>query len=216
MCATVASSRSSQRIRGSRHDRAGRPKSHAARRLRRCRPRRRPRLRRRLLRLRMLPPRLDAAGVRHRARERARAAAPHRLPHHAAGLRHRVGARHGLARRPLLADPPRPLRRADRLLGQHAAAIRRAASPRAGAAGPVDPRDASRRNMPASAGASSSRPPARAGCRSAAATAAATRAPGFGGPGIGSIPDALGIAGASSADIGVGLGFSSGSVYDGY
>lgn len=39
---------------------------------------------------------------------------------------------------------------------------------------------------------------------------------GYGGGGIGSIPDALGIAGASSADIGVGLGFSSGSVYDGY
>lgn len=38
---------------------------------------------------------------------------------------------------------------------------------------------------------------------------------GYGG-GIGSIPDALGIAGASSADIGVGLGFSRGSVYDGY
>ena len=34
--------------------------------------------------------------------------------------------------------------------------------------------------------------------------------------GIGSIPDALGITGASSADIGVGLGFSSGSIYDGY
>jgi len=50
--------------------------------------------------------------------------------------------------------------------------------------------------------------------------------PGFGGhgggpfgaigAGIGSIPDAVGIAGASSADIGVGLGFSQGSVYDGY
>lgn len=39
---------------------------------------------------------------------------------------------------------------------------------------------------------------------------------GYGGPGVGSIPDALGIAGASSADIGVGLGFSRGSVYDGY
>lgn len=35
-------------------------------------------------------------------------------------------------------------------------------------------------------------------------------------PLIGSIPDAVGIAGASSADVGVGLGFSSGSVYDGY
>ncbi|MDP4024399.1 hypothetical protein Q8W71_17375 [Methylobacterium sp. NEAU 140] len=32
----------------------------------------------------------------------------------------------------------------------------------------------------------------------------------------GSIPDALGIAGASSADIGVALGFSTGSIYDGY
>ena len=39
------------------------------------------------------------------------------------------------------------------------------------------------------------------------------RTAGFGG---GSIPDALGIAGASSADIGVGLGFSTGSLYDGY
>ena len=39
---------------------------------------------------------------------------------------------------------------------------------------------------------------------------------GYGGPRFGSIPDALGIAGASSADIGVGLGFSSGSIYDGY
>lgn len=38
---------------------------------------------------------------------------------------------------------------------------------------------------------------------------------GYGG-GIGSIPDAIGITGASSADIGVGLGFSRGSVYDGY
>ncbi|AWN36123.1 hypothetical protein [Methylobacterium radiodurans] len=39
-----------------------------------------------------------------------------------------------------------------------------------------------------------------------------------GGPGplVGSIPDALGIAGASAADIGVGLGLSRGSVYDGY
>ncbi|WP_026597126.1 hypothetical protein [Methylobacterium sp. 77] len=33
---------------------------------------------------------------------------------------------------------------------------------------------------------------------------------------VGSIPDAFGITGASSADIGVGLGFSSGSIYDGY
>ena len=46
-------------------------------------------------------------------------------------------------------------------------------------------------------------------------------APGFGGPGygplgFGSIPDALGIAGASSADVAVGLGFSQGSIYDGY
>ena len=40
---------------------------------------------------------------------------------------------------------------------------------------------------------------------------------GYGGDiGIGSIPDAVGITGASSADIGVGLGFSSGSIYDGY
>jgi hypothetical protein len=36
------------------------------------------------------------------------------------------------------------------------------------------------------------------------------------GPAVGSIPDAFGIAGASSADIGVGLGFSRGSIYDGY
>lgn len=46
-------------------------------------------------------------------------------------------------------------------------------------------------------------------------------APAFGGPGygplgVGSIPDALGIAGASSADVAVGLGFSQGSIYDGY
>ncbi|GJE28946.1 hypothetical protein [Methylobacterium organophilum] len=48
--------------------------------------------------------------------------------------------------------------------------------------------------------------------------------PAYGGPGpigaigagIGSIPDAIGIAGASSADVAVGLGFSTGSVYDGY
>ncbi|GEP10481.1 hypothetical protein [Methylobacterium gnaphalii] len=33
---------------------------------------------------------------------------------------------------------------------------------------------------------------------------------------VGSIPDAVGITGASSADVGVGLGFSSGSIYDGY
>ena len=43
------------------------------------------------------------------------------------------------------------------------------------------------------------------------------RAAGYGGgPLVGSIPDALGIAGASSADLGVGLGFSTGSQYDGY
>lgn len=42
--------------------------------------------------------------------------------------------------------------------------------------------------------------------------------PGTFGPSlaVGSIPDAFGITGASSADIGVGLGFSSGSIYDGY
>lgn len=40
--------------------------------------------------------------------------------------------------------------------------------------------------------------------------------PGYGPLGVGSIPDALGIAGASSADVAVGLGFSQGSVYDGY
>lgn len=39
---------------------------------------------------------------------------------------------------------------------------------------------------------------------------------GFGGPVVGSIPDAFGVTGASSADIGVGLGFSQGSIYDGY
>lgn len=39
---------------------------------------------------------------------------------------------------------------------------------------------------------------------------------GYGGPVVGSIPDAFGITGASSADIGVGLGFSRGSIYDGY
>ncbi|MDP4005438.1 hypothetical protein [Methylobacterium sp. NEAU K] len=38
----------------------------------------------------------------------------------------------------------------------------------------------------------------------------------YGGPVVGSIPDAMGITGASSADIGVGLGFSTGSRYDGY
>lgn len=42
--------------------------------------------------------------------------------------------------------------------------------------------------------------------------------PGTYGPrvGIGSIPDAFGITGASSADVAVGLGFSRGSIYDGY
>ena len=40
--------------------------------------------------------------------------------------------------------------------------------------------------------------------------------PGYGASRIGSIPDALGIAGASSADIGVGLGLTRGSIYDGY
>jgi len=39
---------------------------------------------------------------------------------------------------------------------------------------------------------------------------------GFGGVGLGSIPDAVGVTGASSADIGVGLGFNQGSIYDGY
>lgn len=33
---------------------------------------------------------------------------------------------------------------------------------------------------------------------------------------VGSIPDRFGVTGASSADIGVGLGFSNGSIYDGY
>ena len=40
--------------------------------------------------------------------------------------------------------------------------------------------------------------------------------PGYGPLGVGSIPDAFGIAGASSADVAVGLGFSQGSIYDGY
>jgi hypothetical protein len=42
--------------------------------------------------------------------------------------------------------------------------------------------------------------------------------PGAFGPSLaaGSLPDAFGITGASSADVGVGLGFSSGSIYDGY
>jgi hypothetical protein len=39
---------------------------------------------------------------------------------------------------------------------------------------------------------------------------------GHGGPLVGSIPDAFGITGASSADVAVGLGFSRGSIYDGY
>ncbi|MCJ2011298.1 hypothetical protein [Methylobacterium sp. J-076] len=39
---------------------------------------------------------------------------------------------------------------------------------------------------------------------------------GYGAPRVGSLPDALGITGASSADVGVGLGFSRGSIYDGY
>ncbi|KQP51278.1 hypothetical protein ASF39_09545 [Methylobacterium sp. Leaf108] len=34
--------------------------------------------------------------------------------------------------------------------------------------------------------------------------------------GVGSIPDAVGMTGASSADVGVALGFSTGSIYDGY
>lgn len=47
--------------------------------------------------------------------------------------------------------------------------------------------------------------------------AGSTWVPAGQGPvGIGSIPDAMGITGASSSDIGVGLGFSSGSIYDGY
>jgi hypothetical protein len=41
-------------------------------------------------------------------------------------------------------------------------------------------------------------------------------APGYGAPRFGSIPDALGITGASAADLGVGLGLSRGSIYDGY
>ncbi|WP_232631382.1 hypothetical protein [Methylobacterium sp. Leaf118] len=40
--------------------------------------------------------------------------------------------------------------------------------------------------------------------------------PGYGPLGVGSIPDAFGLAGASAADVSVGLGFSRGSVYDGY
>ena len=38
----------------------------------------------------------------------------------------------------------------------------------------------------------------------------------YGGPLVGSIPDAVGITGASSSDIGVGLGFYTGSRYEGY
>ena len=38
----------------------------------------------------------------------------------------------------------------------------------------------------------------------------------YGGPVVGSIPDALGITGASSSDTGVALGFSYGSQYEGY
>jgi len=38
----------------------------------------------------------------------------------------------------------------------------------------------------------------------------------YGGPLVGSIPDAMGITGASASDIGVGLGFSYGSRYEGY
>lgn len=38
----------------------------------------------------------------------------------------------------------------------------------------------------------------------------------YGGPLVGSIPDALGIAGAGASDVGVALGFSNGSLYDGY
>ena len=40
--------------------------------------------------------------------------------------------------------------------------------------------------------------------------------PSYAAAGVGSIPDAFGLAGASSADISVGLGFSRGSIYDGY
>lgn len=61
--------------------------------------------------------------------------------------------------------------------------------------------------------------PARAGWVPAAAPAAGPdfgSGPGYGPLGVGSIPDAFGLAGASSADIAVGLGFSQGSIYDGY
>ena len=57
--------------------------------------------------------------------------------------------------------------------------------------------------------------PARTAWVPAAAPAYASGA-GYGPLGIGSIPDAFGIAGASSADVAVGLGFSRGSIYDGY
>jgi hypothetical protein len=57
--------------------------------------------------------------------------------------------------------------------------------------------------------------PARAAWVPAAAPAYGPR-PGYGPLGVGSIPDAFGLAGASAADISVGLGFSRGSVYDGY
>ncbi len=40
--------------------------------------------------------------------------------------------------------------------------------------------------------------------------------PGYAGPRIGSIPDAVGITGASSSDVAVGLGLARGSIYDGY
>ncbi|GJE70853.1 hypothetical protein [Methylorubrum podarium] len=61
--------------------------------------------------------------------------------------------------------------------------------------------------------------PARAAWVPAAAPVAGPAfgpGPGYGPLGIGSIPDALGITGASSADVAVGLGFSQGSIYDGY
>lgn len=49
-----------------------------------------------------------------------------------------------------------------------------------------------------------------------AATPAYGPRPGYGPLGVGSIPDAFGLAGASATDISVGLGFSRGSIYDGY
>ncbi|MGH1587111.1 hypothetical protein ACRBEV_00600 [Methylobacterium phyllosphaerae] len=42
------------------------------------------------------------------------------------------------------------------------------------------------------------------------------RSAAYGGPLVGSIPDAVGITGASSSDVGVGLGFYTGSRYEGY